>query len=70
MILQEYVYKFNYENDGGVTVDVTTNGKAMAKGSKKKQVCQSSILCLLCLHVPCSSLLFVDQTSVLLPASQ
>ena len=50
MILQEYVYKFNYENDGGVTVDVTTNGKAMAKGSKKKQVPQPSISCLI-LHL-------------------
>ena len=35
MVLQEYVYKFNYDNDGGVTVDVSTNGKTMAKGSKK-----------------------------------
>ena len=39
--LQEYVYKFNYDADGGVTVDVTTNGKAMDKSNKKKQqVCQ------------------------------
>lgn len=44
--LQEYVYKFNYENDGGVTVDVSTNGKSMAKGNKKKQVCQPSTSCL------------------------
>lgn len=44
MPLQEYVYKFNYDNDGGVTVNVSTNGKAMDRhrGNKKKQVCQPS----------------------------
>ena len=36
LLLQEYVYKFNYDADGGVTVEVTTNGKAMDKGNKKK----------------------------------
>lgn len=44
MPLQEYVYKFNYDNDGGVTVNVSTNGKAMDgdRGNKKKQVSQPS----------------------------
>lgn len=32
------MYKFNYDNDGGVTVDLTTNGKPMDKGKKKKPV--------------------------------
>jgi len=36
--LQEYVYKFNYDSDGGVTVDLTTNGKPVEKSNKKKPV--------------------------------
>ncbi|KAL3147735.1 hypothetical protein ABBQ32_002477 [Trebouxia sp. C0010 RCD-2024] len=38
-LMEEYVYKFNYDNDGGVTVNVSTNGKAMDRhrGNKKKQ---------------------------------
>lgn len=40
------MYKFNYETDGGVTVDVSTSGKAMAKGNKKKQVSQPVPSCL------------------------
>ena len=35
--VQEYVYKFNYNNDGGVTVDLTTNGKPVDHGKKKKK---------------------------------
>lgn len=49
--LQEYVYKFNYENDGGVTVDVSTNGKPMAKGNKKKQVPACHLMLMLPLHL-------------------
>ncbi|KAA6416742.1 MAG: asynapsis 1, partial [Trebouxia sp. A1-2] len=35
-LMEEYVYKFNYDNDGGVTVDLTTNGKPVEKSNKKK----------------------------------
>lgn len=31
------MYKFNYDNDGGVTVDLTTNGKPVDHGKKKKK---------------------------------
>ncbi len=41
--LQEYVYKFNYDSDGGVTVDLTTNGKPIEKSNKKKQVSMLSV---------------------------
>ena len=41
--LQEYVYKFNYDNDGGVTVDLTTNGKPVEKSNKKKAVSMLSV---------------------------
>jgi len=41
--LQEYVYKFNYDNDGGVTVDLTTNGKPVEKSNKKKPVSMLSV---------------------------
>ena len=33
--MQEYVYKFSYDSDGGVTVNLTTNGKPTDKGKKK-----------------------------------
>ncbi|KAL0032517.1 hypothetical protein WJX77_004843 [Trebouxia sp. C0004] len=35
-LMEEYVYKFNYDSDGGVTVDLTTNGKPVEKSNKKK----------------------------------
>lgn len=41
--LKEYVYKFNYDNDGGVTVDLTTNGKPVEKSNKKKPVSMLSV---------------------------
>ena len=51
------MYKFNYDGDGGVTVDVTTNGKTMAKGSKKKQQVShpNETTIALCLHSPSRS---------------
>ena len=38
--MQEYVYKFNYDQDAGVSMDIARNGKTVDRVTKttKKQV--------------------------------
>ena len=39
--MQEYVYKFNYDQDAGVSMDIARNGKAVHH-RKKQQVTSNS----------------------------
>lgn len=40
--MQEYVYKFNYDQDAGVSMDIARNGKTVPHGKKKQVITQSA----------------------------
>ena len=40
LLMQEYVYKFNYDQEDGISMDIARNGKTVDR-TKKRQVCAS-----------------------------
>lgn len=38
LLMQEYVYKFNYDQEDGISMDIARNGKTVDR-TKKRQVC-------------------------------